>query len=338
MARASREANPFRPPGSRSDLLPVYVLQGEELLREESLKQILAIALSEDERSFNLDVLSAVDVDIRDALARASAFPMMAERRAVVLQDVEKLRKDELDLLTHYVERPMESTILILTAEKVDLRKNPFSKLKQQKRVFEFGVPTGEELTEWIAGRLAAKGRSMEDGAARLLASFAGSSLRDLDQEIDKLVLYAGDRPALTETDVAMVSGISKEYNIWELQRAIAAGDCRRSVEIVTRMIEDGYRAPYFVVMLTTFFAAVRRTHDLRRRGMGLKEVAGDFKRMDFQVRDQFSATERFSVYEVERALALLLSVDDQVKFGGDDLTLLQTMLVEVLHSPSMQQ
>ena len=336
MTRSRGEsAESERRPGM-GDLAPVYLLHGEEeLLREEKLRSILDAAVPEEHRSFNLDVLTATDADIRDIVAKASSFPMMAERRAVVVKDVEKFDKDDLELLTNYVDHPMESTVLILTSQKVDLRKKPFAGLKGAGRALEFKPLKEADLPDWITKRVKAKGRSIDSGATRLLASFAGSSLRDLDQELDKLILYAGGRATLTQDDVAAVAGISKEYNIWELQHSIAAGECRTAVDIVTRMIQDGYGAPYFVVMLTSFFATVRKIHDLRRRGNSLKQVASELQRNPYSLQDQFEAAERFSAYETERALALLLAVDDKAKFGGDDAALLQTMLIEFLGTTS---
>ncbi len=299
------------------------------------MRSILDAAVPVEHRSFNLDVLTATETDVRDIVAKASSFPMMTEHRVVVVKDVEKFNKDDLELLAKYIDHPMESTILILISQKIDMRKKPFAGFKGTGRAFEFKPLKEAALPEWITKRVNAKGRSIDSGATRLLASFAGTSLRDLDQELDKLILYAGERSTLTADDVSSVAGISKEYNIFELQHSIATRECRRAVDIVTHMVQDGYGAPYFVVMLTSFFATVRKIHDIRRRRNNLEHVAAELQRSSFSLRDQFDATARFSPYDAERALALLLAVDDKAKFGGDDLALLQTMLIDLLEPPT---
>ncbi|MGA9119525.1 MAG: DNA polymerase III subunit delta [Bacteroidota bacterium] len=332
MARArATSSDAFRIP-SPGELAPVYLLHGEEdLLREEALKAIVDVAVPAEHRSFNLDVVQASDTDIRDILGKASAFPLMADRRAVVIRDVEKFGKDDLELLTSYVENPLESSVLILTSPKVDLRKKPFAGIHGAGHAFEFTAPKESELPRWIAKRVSSKGCGIDDEAARLLASFAGKSLRDLDQELEKIILYCGDRKVITPDDVSAVAGVSKEYNIWELQHAIAVGDRPRALTILTRMVEDGNGAPYFVVMLTSFFTMMRRLHDMRRRGLTNQDIAAELQRNPWTLRDQFEALGRYSAFDTERALGLLLAVDDQTKSGGDDLTLLQTLIVEVL-------
>lgn len=335
MARSQR-ATPaeFHPPG-KDTLAPVYLLHGEEdLLCDEALQAILDVAVPPEHRSFNLDVVQWGETDVTDIIGRASAFPMMADRRAVVVKDIAKPTDDDVKRLTSYVENPVETTVLILTSSKVDTRKNPFAAIQRAGTAFKFDVLRDYRLPGWISRRLAAKGLSIEENAAELLASFASPSLRDLDQELEKLVTYAGDRTVLTIEDVSAVAGISKEHSIFGLQHAIAFDEPARAVEILTRMIHDGNGAPYFVVMLTLFFSTVRRLHDYRRKKMSLEEIASELQRNPFTLKDAFEAANRFSVQQVEKALGLLLGVDDKVKLGGDDLTLLQTMLIE-LFEPS---
>jgi DNA polymerase-3 subunit delta len=325
------DPGPFVVPSS-AELAPVYLLHGEEdLLLEEAVQAMIDVAVPPDQRSFNLDVLQASDTDVRDVVARASAFPLMAERRVVVVRDVENYRKDDLALLAPYVEHPLESSLLLLTGAKVDLGRKPFPEILKAGHAHEFKAPREQALPLWITHRLRAKGMRIEEGAARLLASFAGKSMRELDQELQKLILYCGERAVITPEDVSAVAGVSKEYNIWEFQHALAIGDRTRSLTILTHMVEDGNGAPYFVVMLTTFFATVRQIHDLRRRGLTDQMIMAELQRSAYALRDSFEASKRFTPFHAERALALLLRVDEKTKSGADDLTSLQTMVVDLL-------
>ncbi len=336
MARSRKSSGEvFHAPG-KADLSPVYLLHGEEdLLREEALNAILDVAVPPEHRSFNLDIVEWADIEVKDIIARASAYPMMAERRAVVVKGFDKVTdKDEIASLTSYVEHPVETTVLVLTAVKVDLAKNPFARIKNSGWAHKFESLKETELPGWISRRLAAKGRTIDPDANKLLASLTGFSLRDLDQELEKLVSYAGERTLLTPADVSAVVGVSKEFNIWELQHAIAVGERSRAVEILTRMVADGNGAPYFTVMLTMFFANVRLLHDFRRKDMSIEQAAAELQRNAWVLRDAFEATKHFTSYQIEKALALLLTVDDKTKFGGDDLTLLQTFLVEIFETP----
>ena len=110
----------------------VYLLYGEEdFLVEQALEAVLAATLSPADRQFNLDVVRAGDMDIREVLAMCASFPMMADRRVVVLRDVDSLNARELELLSAYLESPSPTTCLVLIAGSVDMRKKPFHTLRK---------------------------------------------------------------------------------------------------------------------------------------------------------------------------------------------------------------
>jgi DNA polymerase-3 subunit delta len=310
----------------------VYLVCGEEdFLVEEAVRSLLDAAVPAEHRGFNLDVLQGAEADVRDVIARASAFPMAAERRAVVLRDAEKLGPKDLELLASYVGRPLPSTVMILTAAKPDMRRKVFATVKKAGALIEC-KPLGEaQLPSWIARRCKARNRAIEPEASRLLSTLVGRGLRELDQEIEKLFVFTGDRAVITGEDVAAVVGVSRQHNIFELQRAIAGGDVARAEEILNRMLEAGNGAPYFVVMLAGFFATVWRMHDLRRRGLSDDRIAAELHRERWMLADHLAALERYAPYRVEQALALLLAADERSKSGGDDAIVLQTLLVELM-------
>lgn len=317
-------------------LAPVCLFYGEEdFLIEEGIRELLDEAVPAEHRAFNLDVVQGAEADVRDIVARASAFPLMAERRAVLVRDVDKLGQKDLELLGSYVEHPSPSTVLILTAVKPDLRRKVFAAVRKAGAAVECKPLSEAQLPAWITRRLQARGLTIDPDACRLLSSLVGRGLRELDQELEKLASYAGGRRELTSDDVAAVVGVSRQYNIFELQRAIAGGDVARAEEILGRMLETGQGAPYFVAMLSGFFSTVWKLHDCRRRGMSEDAMARELKRERWMLADSFAALHRYSPYQTERALALLLTVDERSKSGGDDASLLQTFLVDLMANPS---
>ncbi len=313
-------------------LAPVYLFYGEEeFLIEEGVQEVLQGAVPPEGRAFNLDVLQGAEADVHDVIARASAFPMMAERRAVVLRDADKLGQKDLELLASYVERPSPTTVFILTAAKPDMRRKAFAGVRKAGGAVECR-PLGEaQLPAWITGRLRMRGLTIDPDACRLLSSLVGRGLRELDQELEKLATYTGGRTQVTSEDVAAVVGVSRQYNIFELQRALAGGEIARAEEILERMLEAGQAAPYFVAMLSGFFATVWKLHDCRRRGMSEDAMAREVKRERWMLADYLRALGHYSPYQTERALALLLTVDERSKLGGDDTTLLQTFLADLM-------
>ncbi len=327
---------PFHAPPIEA-LAPVYLFFGEEdFLIEEGVREMLDAAVPADLRAFNLDVMQGAEAAAHDIVARASAFPMMAERRAVLVREADRLGQKDLELLASYVERPSPSTVLILTAVKPDMRRKAFAAVRKAGGTVECRPLTEAQLPAWITRRLRARGLAIDPDACRLLSSLVGRGLRELDQELEKLAAYTGGRAQITSDDVAAVVGVSRQYNIFELQRAIAGGEVARAEEILGRMLETGQGAPYFVAMLSSFFAAVWKMHDFRRRGMSEDTMAREMKRERWMLTDYITAAQRYSPYQTERALALLLTVDERSKSsGGDDATLLQTLLADLMANPS---
>lgn len=333
MARAASgtTGDGFRTP-SPEELVPLYLVHGEEdLLVDEIVDELLDVAVPDEQRSFNLDVIQGEEADGRDIVARASAFPMMADRRAVVVRNVEKLSGRDLDAVAGYVDHPSPSTVFVLTGGKVDMRRKPFVSIKKGGAVFECKPLKEAQVPSWIARRMKGKGRSIDGEACSLLSSLVGRSLRELDHELDKLILFAGVRETVTSDDVAAVVGVSRQYNIFELQRAVGMRDVHRAGEILARMLETGNGAPYFIVMLTTYFTTLWRIHDWRSKGMNGVQIAAEMKRDQWQIAEYLDAVQRYTRKEVERAFGILLSADERSKSGAAEADVLHAMLIELM-------
>lgn len=311
-------------------LANVYLLHGQEdLLAEEAVEAIITAALAPHERHFNLDHLHAGDTDIRQILAIASSFPMMSARRVVVVHDVDRFTQKENELLAAYVEHPPPTTILILTAAGVDFRKKPYNTLRSSGSVQGFKPLYENRIPAWITERIGREGGSITPEAAQLLAAYAGPSLRSLQNEISKLLTYLGRPAAITADDVSSVVGVSREYTVFELQRAIGGRNRQRAAEIVDRMMEAGESPPWIIVMLTSYFLSLWRVRDLLRTGTSNAAIAGDLRVTPFRAQEYREAAERFTREEIEDAFSLLARADEQVKGASPDerLAMLECVL-----------
>jgi DNA polymerase-3 subunit delta len=300
---------------------PVYLFYGSEsLLMEEAIQRVIDAALPESARPFNLDFLSGADDDIREILARASAFPMMTERRVVVVRDADRFGERALELLAHYIEQPSPSTVLLLAGTKPDLRRKAFVALKKKGVSRAFDELRDYQLPEWIDQRVKKRGGTIEGEAARLLATYVGSSLRDIENELDKLFLYTGERTAITRNDVAAVVGFSREYNVFEFQNAIGRRDAGRAVEILERMLEANEPIPLIISSLTNYFAKLWLIGDQIRRGTKPPEVAALARIPPYYLKDYLQALERYSAEEIEGSFHQLALADQQFKTSGADV------------------
>jgi DNA polymerase III subunit delta len=317
-------------------LAPVFLLYGEEdFLVEEATRSVIAAAVPSDAQEFNLDILRGEESDARDIVARASSFPMMSERRAVVVQNVEKLGPKDLEILSTYIEQPSKSTCLVLTGGKIDTRKRPYTIVKRTGTAVEFKPLYDDRVPSWIAVRVKKQQHEITQDACRLLAAYVGKSLRELQNELDKIYIFLGSRTSITADDITAVVGMSKELNIFELQKALGSRDLRRSCEIMERMLDAGASVPFIIVMLTGYFTSLYRLYDLRRRNASQQEMASEARVSPYFLKEYLDALARFPVHEIERAFEILVGADEQSKTSAaDPKQVMQLVLVQLLAPP----
>jgi DNA polymerase-3 subunit delta len=305
---------------ARGAVAPVYLLYGEEdLLVEEALDAILQAALDGGDRTFNLDVLGAGETDGRDIAARASSFPMAGGRRVVVVRDADKLSVHDCELLAAYVGEPSPSTCLILVAAKPDLRKKPFATIKRSGGALECKRLYEDKIPSWIAGAVRKGGCRIEPEAAKLLAAYVGTSLREIRSELDKLYIYVGNRKEITAGDVSALVGMSKEYSPFELQKVVGRRETARAMRILEEILGVGGGAPLVIATMTNYFLTLWKLHDLQRRGVAQKDQAAQARVHPFFIQEYHEALGFQPPAACERALLLLADADEQSKSGTYD-------------------
>ncbi|MEK9135813.1 MAG: DNA polymerase III subunit delta, partial [Bacteroidota bacterium] len=239
MAREEFTIEDLRLALSQKKLAPVYLFHGEEdFLAEEATDLIIKTALTPEQHGFNLDVVYGNDSDARDILSHASSFPMMADRRVVVVREFDKLANKE--LLSTYIEEPSPTTSLVLHSVKPDFRKKPYVTAKRTATVINFERIRDNQTAAWISRRVRQQGREIDAEASKILGAYVGTSLREIQNELDKLYIFIGEKKSIDVDDIRAVVGISKEFNVFELQNAIGAMNHARSTEILTRMLDVG--------------------------------------------------------------------------------------------------
>ena len=187
---------------------PIYLFIGEEdFLSEECVDCVIQDLLTVDSKAFNLDIVYGSKADASQVMAHAASFPMMSGRRVVVIKEFDKLLASDSmkELVFAYIARPLESTCLILLAEKPDFRTKPFTDLKKNGVVFSFNTLYDNQIPPWIAARCNSMGKEIDLEACRLLQAYVGNSLRAIQNELDKLFTYLGNRKRITLEDVADV-------------------------------------------------------------------------------------------------------------------------------------
>ncbi len=312
---------------------PVYLLYGEEdLLVAEATDAIIEAALGGGDPSFNLDVLYGSDVDGNDVVARAVAFPMMSERRSVVVREMEKLT--DRDTLLPYLQNPAPTTVLVLQAIKPDFRTTLFKHLRDSAVMVKCRRLYENELPEWITARVRRMGKRIEPDAAQLVQAYVGRSLREIDNELEKMRTFVGEAPSITVEHVREITGLTRDHTIFELQKAIGRNDLRRSLSILEHMLRNGESAIGIVVMLTKYFQKLMILHDpekSRLNDAGVARYLGLRETQMRELRDYRQAAGAFPPRRLRKCFEELLSADEQLKLSGEERTVMMLALHSIL-------
>ena len=315
---------------------PVYWLEGDE---EYFIDQVISFAehkiLTETEAGFNLSIFYGRDTSWPDLINACRKYPMFADLQVVILKEAQSMR--DIEKLEAYIEKPLGSTLLFVAYKnkKVDGRTRLAKILKEKAVVYTAKKLYDRDLPEWAGELIKNKGFTITSKALFLLIDHIGNDLNRLNNEIDKLVLNLSDRKNITEDEIEKYVGISKEFNVFELQQAIAHKDLYKAVRIIQYFEANPKAAPLQLVFpsLYNFFSKVQMIYSLSSRDE--KTVATAIGVHAFFVKDYLQTATRFSNDEVEKLILLLhqynlkgLGIDDP---GNSDAMLMKEMVVKMI-------
>lgn len=218
---------------------PVYFFHGDEAYFIDELTDLISqYSLNQSEKDFNFTLVYGKDISIDDIKSLANKYPMMAERQVVIVREAQDLKK--MDQLVTYIRNPVSSTVLVLCYKhkKVDKRTKFYKVLKDYAQVYHASKISEQKVPQWIEAYLHEQGHGIQPKASYLLTEYLGSDLKKITNELEKLLLDDKVGKEVTIDDIEKNVGISKDYNIFELQNALGRKDV-----VTTTKIANYYRA-----------------------------------------------------------------------------------------------
>jgi DNA polymerase-3 subunit delta len=300
---------------------PVYFLQGEESFYIDLIADhIEKHALSEAEKGFNQVVLYGKDVTMAAILTNARRFPMMAERQVVIVkeaQDIQDLNRESgSKLLLDYLGRKVPSTVLVFCHKHktLDKRKELGKKIDQLTVALNTKKLYDNQLPEFVNEYTAERKIPIEDQAIRALCEFVGNDLHRLANEIDKLIISLQPGEAITANHVMSQVGVSKEYNIFELQRAILQRDHVLANKIVYHFEANTKKNPAIPVVayLYSFYSKLLAASQVGDKSD--KGIASELKVSPYAARDYSSALRVFQTPKIIDIISSLKEADLKLK------------------------
>lgn len=271
--------------------------------------------LQEHERDFNQTIIYGKDASIEEIISNAKRYPMMAERQVVIVKEAQELSRT-IDKLESYIENPQPTTVLVFAYKykTLDKRKKVAKLLGKHAILFESKKLYENQVGDWIKRILSGKGYSIEPKATAMLVEFLGNDLSKISNELDKLKIILPKGHTFTPHDIEENIGISKDYNNFELRKAIGEKDQLKAYKIVEYFSQNPKDNP---VVLTTgmvfgFFSQLLQYHGLKDKSK--QNVASVLRVNPFFVKDFEIGFRNYPMKKVSSIITTLRDIDVKSK------------------------
>lgn len=319
---------------------PVYFLYGmEAYFIDEITRYFEQKVLQESERAFNQMILYGKEADYQAVVDNARRYPMMAPYQLVILKEAQEMKN--LASLLNYIEKPTPTTILVICHKHKRFNINTkFGKaLKAKAVVFQAKPLYDNQVPEWITKYLKKKKLVVEPAASELLAEYLGTSLSKVVNELDKLRVNLPEGTQVTTKHIEDNIGISKDYNVFELQKALTQRDVLKSNRIVNYFASNPKKnsLPAVISALYNYFSKVYMLHFLKQ--LPEAELLSALSlRSSFFLREYRAGARSYPLPKTEKVLGLLKDFDlkskgvDYNSTGKPDGELLKELIWRILH------
>lgn len=250
---------------------PLYLLHGEESHYIDVISNLLEESvLQEAQKGFDQTVLYGKDTDMTTIVNMAKRYPMLSDYQVIIVKEAQALswkKEDELELLSKYLENPTPSTILVLAYKHgtLDKRLKIYKLIQKAGVVFESKRLYDNQIAAWITEEVQKRGRKIDLQAAALMSEYLGTSLSKIDNELQKMLLNIPRGQEISSKDIEDNIGISKDYNVFELTKALSVRNTTKAFQIINYFEANPKANPMPLVMgsLAAYFIRLLKYHYL---------------------------------------------------------------------------
>jgi DNA polymerase-3 subunit delta len=324
---------------------PLYLLHGEEPYFIDQVSNFVeGELLPEAERGFNQTVLYGKDTEVMTVLNAAKRYPMMAEYQVVLVKEAQDMKwgrddddKKTINPLLSYLENPLSSTILVFCYKygKFDKRKKTYKAIEKNGIVFESTTLYDNKIPSWVEGFVTGKGYKIDQQASAMIAEYLGNDLSKIANELEKLMLNVTAGQTITMQHVQDNIGISKEYNVFELQSALSRKDPFKVNQIINYFEANPKANPIVLVLgnLNNFFSKVLLYHYAKDKSP--QSLARELGVNPYFIKDYELAARSYNYGKSMQIISLLREYD--LKSKGVDSNagpgeLMKELMFKILH------
>mgnify|MGYP001815042404 CR=1 FL=1 len=322
---------------------PLYFLQGDEPYFIDAISNYIeSNALEESEKGFNQMIMYGKDSRVDEILTNARRFPMMANRQVIIVKEAQEIqhlgRQDAQKLLQDYVENPQPATVLVFCHKHktLDGRKALTKSIIKHATFVDCKKLYDNKIPGWVHDYVKSKGATIDQGTAQLLSDYIGNNLERVSTEIDKILINLKSPAKIDADAVQKYVGISKDYNVFELQKALVVKDKVKAQKIVQYFASNPKLNPVIpiIAVLFSFFSKLLLVQHSGTHSE--QDLAKALRIRPFMVREYLVATRNYTLVQVINNIGHLRTADLQVKGVGNqynsDGEVLKELIFKLTH------
>jgi DNA polymerase-3 subunit delta len=314
----------------KGQIEPLYFLYGPETyLRDQAVQAITETALQGTLlREFNNSSFNLFSDDARDAIAAAEQLPMMSDRRVVRLRNFARLREADEEILLRYVERPVETSVVIFIGDDLDKRKKLGKNLMAGAGAFEFPALKTNELPALIKAHLKGLKADIDPRALTQLVELSGSDLSLLTNELNKLAAAALPSGRISLELVEQLVSRSREHMNWDLTDNIVSRKRRAALKILREFLDDGVEPVLLTGIIAGTFRRMALAKALQAQGASSGQIFSEVRVPAFKQRDYLAMLSRIDMVAMARMIQRIAETDLAIKTSKATPRMQMEMLV----------
>jgi len=311
------------------EVSPLYFFYGAESYYIEKLIKVIEKKVVDPETfDFNYDHFRCDEVDSTLIINAASAFPMMTDKRLVLVEAVQKLSKSSRDKLQNYISSPVSSTCLVLVAEKVDMRVKFYNTLKKNAVCFESKPLYIGQAATWVREHFRNQNISISAETATFIVDQTGPSLWNLYNEAEKIITGLWGKKTLVRSDIAEIVGFSRDCTGWEFTDCLGRRELDKSLSILEKLLGSSASiAVYLITLIYQRIILLLKIVTLKNSGQSKTQINSILRLPGFFAENYHKQAAGYSMSELKRSIRILVKADLYLKTGYMDSKLLLTVL-----------
>ena len=319
------------------NIKPIYFLMGDEPYYIDKISEYIEKnVLDESEKGFNQLVMYGRDVTIDEIIGSAKRYPMMAEKQVIIVKEAQDLSRS-IDKIEAYAENPQVSTVLVFNYKykKLDKRKKIYKAIAKNGLIYDSKKLYNNQVADWIRKVLGGRKYNIEPKASQMLVEFLGTDLSKISNELDKLISVLPENIIITDKHIEENIGISKDFNNFELRKAIGQKEIVKANRIINYFTQNPKNNPLVMTisLLNSFFTQLLMYHGLKDKSKGA--VAKFLGVNPYFVDDYSSAAKKYPMRKVSQIIGFLREADIKSKGVGANQShsdILKELLFKILH------